>query len=189
VEHGVDLNVKQRRGRRPDPSTFLSIFSQVLDEDSVRPHNNTHATATEFDIHNLVQLAADGYRQIANDSVDEAHENFLRDLLETLGRQAENAQINGVSQEFIDSLERVPKNKLKETDVCPICAEPFLNDEYPLVVRLKCHPSHTFDLECISPWLKLQGTCPLDRKELDKRERAVPKDDELADEVLEDMYM
>lgn len=31
-------------------------------------------------------------------------------------------------------------------------------DPYPLVVRLPCHISHIFDLECIQPWLKLHST-------------------------------
>jgi RING finger family protein len=167
----------------------MNMFSQIRDEDSSRPHNNPHARAAPFDIRNLVRLAADGYERIANDSVNEEHESFLRGLLDTLSSQAENAEINGVSQEFIDSLERVPKKMLKKTEMCPICAELFLNDEYPLVVRLPCHPSHKFDLECISPWLKLQGTCPLDRKALEKRVKVAPKDDD-EDELAEnDMYM
>ena len=52
---------------------------------------------------------------------------------------------------------------------CPICSNPFLDDEYPLVVRLPCNPKHMFDLECIAPWLKLQATCPLDRKDVSKK--------------------
>ena len=47
-------------------------------------------------------------------------------------------------------------------------------DPHPLVVRLPCHPSHKFDLECIEPWLKLQATCPLDRKQLVKKKPVVP---------------
>ena len=39
-------------------------------------------------------------------------------------------------------------------------------DKYPLVVRLPCHDTHVFDLECISPWLKVHTTCPLDRTDL-----------------------
>lgn len=54
-------------------------------------------------------------------------------------------------------------------------------DEYPLVVRLPCHPDHKFDLECIQPWLKLNPTCPLDRKELVKKKEPPPKDDEEED--------
>ena len=96
-------------------------------------------------------------------------------------------EIKGVSQNFIDSLDRVPKKQLKKTDVCPICAEPFLDDQYPLVVQLPCHPSHKFDLECIAPWLKLQGTCPLDRKELEKKKQVVVPVDDDEEEDYDDM--
>ena len=67
-------------------------------------------------------------------------------------------------------LERVHKKKLKKDETCPICGNPFLDDKYPLVVALPCHPMHRFDLECVAPWLKLHATCPLDRKELLKKE-------------------
>lgn len=68
-------------------------------------------------------------------------------------------------------LDRVPRTSLKETQTCPICNNPFLEDEYPLVVRLPCHSTHLFDLECIRPWLRLRGTCPLDRTDFAKQER------------------
>jgi hypothetical protein len=195
VEHGVDLNAERKQSRRPDPSSFMSMFSQIRDEDSSRPHNNPHATATPVAVRDVILLAMDGYQQIATASINDGHEEFLHQLVETLANQAESAKIQGVSQEFIDALERVPKIKLKKTDMCPICAELFLNDEHPLVVRLPCHPSHKFDLECIAPWLKLQGTCPLDRKELDKKKKVGPvvplEDDEYCNEVLAEhgLYM
>ncbi|KAI5818600.1 hypothetical protein BZA77DRAFT_306026 [Pyronema omphalodes] len=81
-------------------------------------------------------------------------------------------EVKGLGQEFLDGLERVPKNKLKEDEVCPVCNERFLEDRFPLVVRLPCHREHKFDLECIAPWLKLKSTCPLDRKELGKKSPA-----------------
>lgn len=28
-----------------------------------------------------------------------------------------------------------------------------------------------FDLECVRPWLRLRGTCPLDRRDFAKQER------------------
>lgn len=28
-----------------------------------------------------------------------------------------------------------------------------------------------FDLECVRPWLRLRGTCPLDRTDFGKKER------------------
>lgn len=86
-------------------------------------------------------------------------------------------------------LERVPKKALKSSDVCPICSNPFLEDKYPLVVQLPCNKTHIFDLECIRPWLKLNTTCPLDRKDLEKKKEhlnPVPQDDD--DGGYDDMY-
>lgn len=84
-------------------------------------------------------------------------------------------EVKGVSQGFLDELERVPKKALKPGMDCPICSNPFLEDEFPLVVRLPCNRGHMFDLECIAPWLKLHATCPLDRKDLSKRKEEPPK--------------
>lgn len=39
------------------------------------------------------------------------------------------------------------------------------------MVRLPCHPTHLFDLECVRPWLRLRGTCPLDRTDFGKKQR------------------
>lgn len=69
------------------------------------------------------------------------------------------------------ALDRVPRTALKPNQSCPICSNPFLDDPYPLVVRLPCHPTHLFDLECVRPWLRLRGTCPLDRVDFGKQQR------------------
>lgn len=80
--------------------------------------------------------------------------------------------MEGVTEEYIAGLERVDVKKLgKKAGECPICGNGFLEDEWPLVVRLPCHKTHVFDLECLRPWLLLRGTCPLDRVDLAKRER------------------
>lgn len=88
---------------------------------------------------------------------------------------------------MIAVLDRVPRAALKPSQICPICNNPFVEDPYPLVVRLPCHTSHMFDLECLRPWLRLRGTCPLDRVDFGKKERekaearkkpAVPDDEE-----------
>jgi hypothetical protein len=66
---------------------------------------------------------------------------------------------------------------------------PFLDDPYPLVVRLPCHKDHLFDLDCIRPWLKLKTTCPLDRVDLKPKKKepvVASKDDE--EEEYDDMY-
>ncbi|CCF57041.1 hypothetical protein KAFR_0C00460 [Kazachstania africana CBS 2517] len=67
----------------------------------------------------------------------------------------------GCSQAFIDSLPRVPKDKIPN-DLCSICFENFREDEYPLVIELP-HCSHKFDLQCISVWLSSNSTCPVCR--------------------------
>lgn len=69
------------------------------------------------------------------------------------------------------ALDRIPRASLKPSQTCPICNTSFLEDPYPLVVRLPCHPTHLFDLECVRPWLRLRGTCPLDRTDFGKKER------------------
>ena len=98
-------------------------------------------------------------------------DDLLGRLVESLMESAEHppSEVQGVSDEFIEQLERVPKKELREDMSCPICSNPFLEDDYPLVVRLGCHRDHLFDLECIQPWLKLNPTCPLDRQVLVKK--------------------
>jgi hypothetical protein len=104
-------------------------------------------------------------------------------MISTLLSAAEHPpkEIRGVPDSFLDGLDRVPRNNLRKEMECPICGEPFLDDPYPLVVRLPCNDKHIFDLECIRPWLKVNPTCPLDRKELLKERKRVtppPMDDE-----------
>lgn len=95
--------------------------------------------------------------------VSQEGNTLVRDMIETLLSEAESghAETQGVDQQFLDTLERVPKNVLqKDGDaMCPICSVQFLEDKYPLVVALAC--KHRFDMDCISPWLKLHTTCPL----------------------------
>jgi len=182
VEHGVNFSA-QAKGtkRRPDMSTFFSKLSEINTADeSSRPHHNVHATPTPVDISATYRLLADSYYQIRSDTTNADHQRFLDQRiaeLETLADQPPE-KIEGVQQSFLDELERVPKKQLKKADMCPICGEAFLDDEYPLVVELPCHESHRFDMDCIAPWLKLQGTCPLDRKDVTKRKIVIPIDEE-----------
>ncbi len=111
----------------------------------------------------------------------------MRSLLEQLSAE-QPSKMSGVDQYFLDSLDRVPKKKLKHSDSCPICSTDFLEDQYPLVVQLPCDSRHIFDLECIGPWLKVHATCPICRKDvLAKKEIDVPQDDEKEEEGW-DMY-
>jgi hypothetical protein len=96
------------------------------------------------------------------------------------------SELKGCPDDFIANLDRVPKEKLTMDQSCPICATPFLDDKYPLVVQLPCHKDHLFDLECIEPWLKLNASCPMDRKILWKKPEPVKVEED--EEDYDDMY-
>jgi Ring finger domain len=103
---------------------------------------------------------------------------------EQLGRlsDAANAKTGGLPASFLDSLDRVDKKSLKMDDVCPICATPYLEDQYPLVVKLRC--GHKFDLECIGIWFKEHSNCPMCRQPVERRKPvAIPDDEEEYDDT------
>jgi len=112
----------------------------------------------------LYRLVQDQLATLATDSPTEDNRNFLNTLFQALQDEIDSppTHVTGVDETFLADLDRVPKKKL-QTDpegTCPICAEKFLDDPYPLVVELPCPGRHTFDLECISPWMLTKGTCP-----------------------------
>lgn len=155
--------------------------------------------------------ASDGNVEPSN-----SQDELLGRLVASLMESAEDppAEVEGVSDEFIEQLERVPKKKLREDMSCPICGNPFLEgmmsisfshskqsnhmpdtdrlhfiDTHPLVVRLPCHKDHIFDLECIQPWIKLNPTCPMDRQKLIKKKpEPPPKLDDDEDGEYDDMF-
>ncbi|GJC87536.1 putative RING finger protein YBR062C [Colletotrichum liriopes] len=109
---------------------------------------------------------------------------FLSGLVEALERDIASppTEIPGVSQEYLDSLDRVSKKASARR-------KRFLDDQYPLVVELPCHSSHRFDLECVSPWLRSKGSCPMCRKDLTKKkEQVVVPDDEEENDDPDGLY-
>lgn len=187
MEHGVDF--KEKKSKRPDMSTFAARFSSTQSERS-QP-NNQHSIATPADNSDLFRLLSDQLATIRMSATNPRHREFLEDLLEDVGENiaAPPAKIEGVSQEFLDTLDRVPNKSLKKTDLCPICGSAFLDDQYPLVVELPCSSkvAHRFDMDCIAPWLKMNGTCPMDRDDLRKRKIEIPKA-EPEEEEWDDLY-
>jgi Ring finger domain len=89
----------------------------------------------------------------------------------------------GLPPSFLDTLDRVDKKTFKKDDTCAICTTPYLEDQYPLVVKLKC--GHKFDLECIGIWFKEHSTCPMCRSSVEKKKPVVIPDEE---EEYDDTY-
>lgn len=176
----------------PNPSSLRipdirSLFESIDQVSTSENPNNQHSIPTPGNLSAVFDRVADFYDTIGNQTaqgndVASAMSEMLLSFTDQPPRK-----IEGCPQSFLDELERVPKKSLKPTDTCPICTMPFLDDEFPLVVELSCHKTHRFDLDCIAPWLKLQTTCPLDRKDVMKKEVVVTKaeDDE---EEWDDMY-
>lgn len=137
--------------------------------------------------------------------------NLAGQLVEILSQNFDGSGFDdkagkGIDQDFLDTLERVKISDVpnKETADCSICTNRFVDDEYPLIVRLPCDAQtivsgkkikgHIFDLECIGPWLKVNATCPLcrfdvagaEKKRKEKLEeelrKAKEEDDEEEDE-------
>lgn len=170
-----------------------SFFSQLSEIDTRstpdRSHNNPNAVPTPVDVAAVAHLLQDQLLVFRTESNNPEHRAFLEHLIGAAQMQIDDppTKVEGVPQSYLDELERVPKKALKKDDICPICAEKFLDDEYPLVVQLPCHKTHRFDLECVGPWLRLQGTCPLDRKELMKK-KEVPKVEKDEEEDYDEYY-
>ncbi|KAL1854460.1 hypothetical protein VTK73DRAFT_8734 [Phialemonium thermophilum] len=194
VEHGIKPTAEStsRRRRQVDMSSFTSHLHQLTSTDESQDahrHHNPHAVPTPVDIAALFRLLQDQMDTLARSAPSEENRNLLWDLFQSLESDIQNppTTVQGVSQEYIDSLERVPRRRIKPDESCPICAEKYLDDQYCLVVELPCHQSHRFDLECVAPWLLAKGTCPLCRKDLTKKKEVVVEDDE-EDEDPNGMY-
>jgi len=52
-----------------------------------------------------------------------------------------------------------PANQLGSYEPCVVCLEPYQVENY----IMKLHCGHMYHYECISPWLKTRGVCPLCR--------------------------
>jgi len=60
-------------------------------------------------------------------------------------------------------------NTLPGTHECSICILEYENNDD--IIQLKCNPMHHFHDECIKPWLKANGKCPLCRSSLEDMEK------------------
>ncbi|KAI1200230.1 hypothetical protein F5X97DRAFT_103927 [Nemania serpens] len=187
VEHGIKPSTTRRHRRRPDMSTFDSHLHQVTSDPA-----SSRAGPTPVEMAGLFQLVQDQLATLAVDAPTEENRVLLSSLVEALEADVVHPpdHVAGVDQAYLDTLDRVSRKKLQSDpdSACPICAEKFLDDPYPLVVELPCHGSHAFDLECVGPWLLSKGTCPMCRKDLTKKKTVeIPKDEE-EDEDIDGLY-
>lgn len=182
-------------------STFAAHLDNLLPDSSStsqshhEPHNNPHAVPNPSDTSALFRLLQDQMGTLATTAPTDANRAFLESLVDSLELDIARPpqQIEGVTQEFLDGLDRVPRKTLKgkeageEADTCPICAERYLDDQYCLVVELPCKGRHRFDLECVGPWLRGKGTCPMCRAEVGKRKVVVEEKKTEEEEEEDDM--
>jgi hypothetical protein len=190
VEHNISTEDDKSRqpSRRPDLSTFFSQL-ELVDTSDPHAHTNANALPQPENMTAAFRLLANAFETMRGRPADESNEHgdLLANMIEVLRANADDppTELKGVPNSFLDELERVPTKALKPSDTCPIgtCI-----DKYPLVVQLPCHEDHRFDLDCIGPWLKLNSTCPLDRKELLKKKQPPPPPADDEEEDYDDMY-
>lgn len=203
---GADTDNSSARSRRPDLSTFFANLNEISPRED---RNRPHAVPVPGDVAGAYRSLAEAFNVMrrhggggdagdipfpVHDGREEQEQEetnhdgtnarLLTQMITTLLHEAEAPprEITGVDDAFCDALDRVPRNKLAPGLTCPICNTPFLDDPYPLVVRLPCHSTHMFDLECIRPWLRLRGSCPMDRHDFGAKERA--KEEERVQRML-----
>lgn len=83
---------------------------------------------TPVDVVAAARLLQDQFLTLVQDAPNEQNAAFLNELIEAAQRSIDEppVKVEGVPQSYLDGLERVDRRRLKTTDTCPICAEPFL---------------------------------------------------------------
>ncbi|KAI2628759.1 hypothetical protein GGR54DRAFT_361562 [Hypoxylon sp. NC1633] len=193
VEHSIKTPARPPHRRRPDMSSFTSHLHQISQDAPTadNAHGRQPVGPTPVDMAGMFRLVQDQFATLASDAPGPENLEFLTGLMSELERDIGSPPdaIPGVSQEYLDTLDRVPRKKIGQDDNCPICAERFLDDPYPLVVELPCGGHHEFDLECVGPWLQSKGTCPMCRQDLTKKKVIeVPKDDDEEEDEFDGLY-
>ncbi|PZD43218.1 hypothetical protein A1F97_03023 [Pyrenophora tritici-repentis] len=169
VEHNIKDEQPQQPARRPDLSTFFSQL-ELVDTSDPSAHTNPNALPQPENMAAAFRLLANAFETMRGRPSDDSNGDgdLLANMIQVLRENADDppTELKGVPDSFLDELERVPKKALKETDTCPICVNPFLE----------------------GPWLKLNSTCPLDRKELLKKKQPPPPPADDDEEEYDDMY-
>lgn len=173
-------------------ASFFSLLDRVSESPSgtATPHNNPNATPTLPDVANVFRLVQDQMQTLAATAPTDDNRSFLMDLVSALDEDIHDppSRLEGVSQEFLDALERVSRGRLGRGEDCAICKVPYLEDQYCLVVELPCKGRHQFDLECVGPWLRSKGTCPMCREEMGKKKIVATAEEDDGEDDMDMMY-
>ncbi|KJZ78478.1 hypothetical protein HIM_01869 [Hirsutella minnesotensis 3608] len=192
VEHNVQFSEPRRPSRRVDMASFFALLNTLsTSPGSQTPHNNPHATPTPVDTAALFRLLQDQLHTLHETAPTPDNRDFLEQLMASLDHDIRDppSTLRGASQEFVDTLDRVSRKRLARQDDCAICKVPYLDDEYCLVVELPCKGRHRFDLECVGPWLRSKGTCPMCREEVGvKKPPPVPAQEDDEEDDADMMY-
>jgi hypothetical protein len=118
------LEASSRPHNKPDLSSFFSMLEAAEPDPA---SSNPHIEPLPVQVEALQNLLADAYSQIRNDNTndDEDHLELLDGLIGQL-RGNHSRKIEGLSDQWLDGLDRVPKSKLKGKK-CPICNEEYLS--------------------------------------------------------------
>lgn len=131
VEHNISKSPDQEQppthSRRPDLSTFFSTLEQV---ETTGSQNNEHALPTPEMTTAAFRELANGFSIMRNDlgAQQQDSASLLDGMIDMLRQMADDppSKVEGVPDSFLDELDRVPNKTLKQSDVCPICGNPFL---------------------------------------------------------------
>jgi hypothetical protein len=142
VEHNIQESHPETSRRRPDLSTFFSTLELVDTSGSHAPHN-PHALPLPRDISAAFRNLANAFEMMrggTSTSQEQTHNELLQQLVESLMASAENPpeKVEGVSDEFIGQLERIPKKNLKSDQTCPICGNAFLEGSLLCIESVSC---------------------------------------------------
>lgn len=162
-------------------ASFFSLLNQLSEPSGDQtPQHNPHATPTPVDTAALFRLLQDQFQTLRLSAPTEENSRFLEELIGSLEVDINDppTRLQGVTQEFVDSLDRVNRKKLDKDDDCAICKVPYLEDQWCLVVELPCKGRHQFDLECVGPWLRSKGNCPMCREVMGKKKEIPIVEDE-----------
>ncbi|KAM0803546.1 hypothetical protein BDR22DRAFT_839071 [Usnea florida] len=118
--------------RRPDLSTFFSTLEHV-DTTNV---SNGNALPIPGDVSAAYRTLAEAFERMRPYRSGEGPLDGMIELL-VANSEAPPREVKGVSQGFLDELERVPNKLLKPSMDCPICGNPFLDGMQLCYIRIK----------------------------------------------------